>query len=375
MSISTFDLKEQNSSLKQEMLDAISKVIDDNSYITGKYLEQFEKNFATYCGINHVVGVGNGTDALILTLDALLIKDGAEVIIPANTYHATALAAKRNNAKIKLVDVDESTYNIDVSKIEDAITPNTDAILPVHLYGQPCDIEGILGIAEKHSLKVVFDCAQAHGATYDGRNIGFFGSAACFSFYPSKNLGALGDGGAIATNNKNLSNFLRVLREYGQESKNTHTFIGYNSRLDPVQAVALDIKLRLLDKWNERRRQIAENYKELLGHLIEKDRFEIPETLSKAEPVYHLFPIIVDERDRLQEYLKTKSINLAVHYPYPIHLQPAFSYLLHKKGDFPVAEKCARSELSLPMYPELREEQIQYVCDAIKAFYASKKSK
>jgi dTDP-4-amino-4,6-dideoxygalactose transaminase len=357
------DLKAQYQSIKEEVNEAILSVVESCAYAKGPAVRQFQKNFAKYCETKHAVGVANGTDAIYLALRAVGVGPGDEVITTPDTFIATTEAITQAGAKIVFVDINPKTYNIDVSKIEEKITSKTKAIIPVHLFGQPADMEPILEIAKKHNLKVVEDAAQAHGARYFGKRIGTFGDVACFSFYPGKNLGAYGDGGAVVTNKEEIAMQVEKIADHGSLKKYIHEIEGVNSRLDSVQAAVLDVKLKYLDQWNESRRKNAYVYNELLKDI---DGVITPAELENSVPVYHLYVIQVENRDALQQKLSGAGIASGIHYPYPLHLVPAYQYLGLKKGDFPEAEKCAERFLSLPMYPELTESMIKSVCDVIK---------
>jgi len=365
MKINFVDLKRQYDSIKKEIDNAIERIIDNTSFILGKEVTDFEKNFSDFCNTKYSVGVASGTDALFLSLKALGVGQGDEVITVANTFIATPLAISHCNAKPVLVDCNPNDYNIDISKIESAITSKTKAIMPVHLYGQPADMDPILELAEKHNLKVVEDSCQAHGAEYKKKRTGSLGNIGCFSFYPGKNLGAYGDGGAITTNNSEIYEKLKLLREYGQKKKYHHTLKGYNSRLDSIQAAVLNIKLKYLDKWNNQRIKNAKLYNELL----EGDEDIIPPIESEdVKHIYHLYVIRYDARDKLAEHLQSKGISTLIHYPVPIHLQEAYSDLGYSKGSFPIAEEYSNIILSLPMFPELNEEEITYTANSIKEY-------
>jgi len=345
----------------------VNTVLRSGHYILGREVETFEANFARFCGSKFAVGVSSGTDALKLALEAVGVKEGDEVIIPANTYIATALAVSYLRAKPVLVEADESSYNIQPIKIREAVTTKTKAILPVHLYGQPCQVDEIIEIANDHGLKIVWDACQAHGAIYNNKNIGSLDDAVCFSFYPSKNLGAIGDGGAITTNDEALADKLRKLRNYGQDGKYYNDFKGYNARLDEIQAAILDEKLKHLNRWNEIRLGLEATYNMVLADV---SKIITPCIPSKVIPVCHLYVIRADMRDELQKYLASKGIETGIHYPVPIHLQEAYRDLGIKEGSFPVTESIAKEILSLPMFPELKEEEIKYVCSKIKEFYS-----
>jgi dTDP-4-amino-4,6-dideoxygalactose transaminase len=362
MEVPFLDLKRQFNEIKQEVFPAMQAAIENASFVLGIETAAFEKNFASYCNAKHCIGVASGTDALFLMMLAKGIGKGDEVIIPANTFIATALGVSFTGAKPILVDCNPRTHNIDVSKIENAITKNTKAILPVHLFGQPAQMDEISEIAKKHSLIIFEDACQAHGARYKGKKAGIFGEAAAFSFYPGKNLGAYGDAGAIITNDDLLAEKLRMLRNYGQKEKYVHLCKGYNSRLDSVQAAVLDVKLKHLDKWNSMRRKNAKLYNELLKGI------EKAEEAEGCESVYHLYVIRHKRRSELMNFLKQNGIQTIIHYPVPVHLHPAYSDLGLKKGSFPVSEKYADEIVSLPMFPELRDEEINYTCKKITEF-------
>lgn len=357
------DLKIQYQQIKQEVDKAVQEVIESCAFIKGPTTRQFEENFARYCSVKHCVGVGNGSDALYLTLRALGIGRGDEVITAPNTFIATTESISQTGAKIVFVDIHPKTYNIDVSKIEEKITSKTKAILPVHLFGQPADMNPILKIAQKHKLFVIEDSAQAHGASYFGKRVGGFGNAACFSFYPGKNLGAYGDAGAVVTNDKALAQKLSMLGDHGSQKKYVHEMEGVNSRLDSIQGAVLNIKLKYLDEWNAKRRKNAHHYTKIL-----KDVADVipPFELENTEPVYHLYIIQVPDRDKMIAKLADNGIASGIHYPTALHLLPAYQHLGLKAGSFPVAENFANHILSLPMYPELTESMIGLVCDSIK---------
>ena len=350
--------------LDTELRAAFERVFSNSWYIEGKEDKAFEKAFARYCQVNYCVGSGNGLDALMLALKALDIKPCDEVIVPSNTYIATALAVTYVGARPVFVEPDIRTFNIDPEKIEPAITGKTRAIMPVHLYGQPCDMDPIMDIAGNHGLYVIEDCAQAHGAKYKGKVIGSFGDVAGFSFYPGKNLGALGDAGATVTNDKELADKVRALGNYGSDYKYHHIYKGNNSRLDEMQAAFLSAKLPHLDRMNRERRKIAQKY--LSG--ITNPKIILPHVPEYAEPVWHVFGIRCDQRDLLEEHLNENGIRTNKHYPIPMHLQECYRDLGYKKGDLPVAEKISATELSLPMYYGMSEEQIMYVIDRVNAF-------
>ncbi|MDZ7265528.1 MAG: DegT/DnrJ/EryC1/StrS family aminotransferase [candidate division KSB1 bacterium] len=367
MTVPFLDLKIQYQQIKSEVDQAIQAVIDSCAFVNGPATKQFEKNFAAYCGAKHAVGVANGTDALHLALRALGIGQGDEVITAANTFIATAEAITLAGARVVFVDIHPETYNIDVNQIEAKISPRTKAIIPVHLFGQPADMEPILMLARKHHLKVIEDACQAHGAKYQGHRVGMFGDAACFSFYPGKNLGAYGDGGAVVTNDETIAQKVAMLADHGSLIKYQHQVEGMNSRLDSIQAAILNVKLNYLDQWNQRRRQNARLYNELLKDV---EGIVTPRELPNTEPVYHLYVIQANDRDRLRQHLAEAGIGTGIHYPIALHLQPAYQHLGLKPGAYPVAEACTRRYLSLPMYAELTESMIETVCQAIKTYAA-----
>lgn len=352
--------EELNSKLKK----AYERVFDKSWYIGGDEVKEFEKSFAEYCGTKYCVGVGNGLDALMLALKALEIGEGDEVIVPSNTFIATALAVTYVGATPVFVEPDIRTFNINPELIETAITTKTKAIIPVHLYGQPCDMDAIMSIANKHRLKVVEDCAQAHGATYKEKKVGSFGDVAGFSFYPGKNLGALGDAGAVVTNNKELADKVRALGNYGSDYKYHHIYKGNNSRLDELQAAFLSVKLAHLDKMNDERRRIASMY--LNG--ISNPKVILPVVSSNREHVWHIFGVRCNERDELEKYLKNKGISTNKHYPIPIHLQRCYEDLNLPKGSLPIAEEISATEISIPLYYGITDEQVQFVIDSINEF-------
>lgn len=350
--------------LNVELRKAFERVFESSWYIEGKEDEAFEKAFAEFCHTEYCVGVGNGLDALMLILKALEIGEGDEVVVPSNTYIATALAVTYVGAKPVFVEPDIRTFNIDISKIEDSITSRTKAIMPVHLYGQPCDMDGIVEMAKKYGLYIIEDCAQAHGATYKGKLIGTFGVAAGFSFYPGKNLGALGDAGAVVTDNKELADKVRQMGNYGSDYKYHHIYKGNNSRLDEMQAAFLSAKLPYLNRMNEARRYIAECYLKGIKH----SEIILPYVIPDVNPVWHIFGIRSQRRDELELYLNEKGIGTNKHYPIPMHLQKCYEDLGLAKGALPVAEEISATQLSLPLYYGMKDEEIEYVIDCINAF-------
>ena len=364
MKIPFVTFKPMEAELDKELREAFDRVYTRSWYIEGVEDEAFEKAFAKYCESKYCVGVGNGLDALFLALKALEIKKGDEVIVPSNTYIATALAVTYVGATPVFVEPDIRTFNIDPSKIEEAITDKTKAIMPVHLYGQPCDMDPIMEIAKKYGLFVVEDCAQAHGATYKGKVIGSFGDAAGFSFYPGKNLGALGDAGATVTNDEELAKKVRALGNYGSDYKYHHIYKGNNSRLDEMQAAFLAAKLPHLNKMNEERRRIAQMYMD----GITNPEVILPYVPEDMVPVWHIFGVRCKRRDELEKFLNDAGIGTNKHYPIPMHLQECYKDLGFKEGDFPIAEEISATELSLPMYYGMTDEEVQYVIDKVNEF-------
>lgn len=358
MRIPFLDLKSPYVELKEELDAAYQRVMASGWYILGTEVEAFETEFAAYCDSTYCIGVGNGLDALHLILRAMDIGPGDEVIVPSNTYIATWLAVSYAGATPVPVEPDARTYNIDPALIEATITSRTKAILVVHLYGQPADMEPINKIAEAHGLKVIEDSAQAHGARYKGRRTGSLGHAAGFSFYPGKNLGALGDGGAVTTDDKVLADRIRVLRNYGSQVKYHNEVKGYNSRLDELQAALLRVKLKYLDEWNERRAKLATLYcEELSGADV-----VLPFVPDWADPAWHLYVVLSENRDTLQKDLGAAGVGTMIHYPIPPHLQPAYKELEFVAGSFPNAENLSRKLLSLPIGPHLSAEDVSMVC-------------
>lgn len=364
-----FTFEHQHRQIREASLAFLTKCYDSNWYIMGKSVAAFEQAFAAHIGTAHCTGVANGLDALCLSLRALGIKAGDEVIVPSNTYIATWLAVSYCDATIVPVEPDAGTYNIDPVKIEAAITPKTRAILPVHLYGQACDMDAIMAIAEKHHLYVVEDCAQSHDACFNGKKTGTFGHINAFSFYPTKNLGALGDAGAIVTDDPALAGIVNALHNYGSQKKYYNDFIGVNSRLDEMQAGLLEIKLPLLAAWTAERSRIAALYLERLKDI---PSLVLPKIAPGAGHVWHIFMIRTIGRDALQDYLSENGIGSMIHYPVPPHLQQAYGHLGYKKGDFPLAEEIAATCLSLPLYIGMDIESIEKVCQVIRHFHLEK---
>ena len=368
MPVPFVDLQAQYRSIKAEVDAAVQRVLDTSAFILGREVEAFERAFAEYVGARECVGVANGTAAIQLALQAYGVGAGDEVVVPANTFFATAEAVSTAGARPVFVDCDPLTYNIDATKIEAVVTERTRAVIPVHLYGQPADLDAVFEVAARHDLRVIEDAAQAHGALYKGRRVGALGRAGCFSFYPGKNLGAYGEGGAVVTNDAEVARRIRMLRDHGSEQKYRHELVGYNMRLEGIQGAVLNVKLKYLDEWNALRRRHAARYRELLAPLTSS--FKLPAEAEYAEHVYHLFVVQTEERERLQRYLSAAGVQTGIHYPVPVHLQPAYAALGHMEGDFPEAESQARRVISLPMFAELTEQHLKYVADALSDFYA-----
>jgi dTDP-4-amino-4,6-dideoxygalactose transaminase len=354
--------------LRNEINSAIQSVLDRGDFILGQDVSRLEEEFASYCGAKYAIGVDSGLSALELSLRAYGIGAGHEVILPAHTFTATAAAITFTGATPVFVDVNPGTWVIDAEKIEGAITPRTKAIIPVHLYGLPADMHMILGVAEKYNLVVVEDACQAHGAMYKGYRTGSLGHAAGFSFYPTKNLGGCGDGGMVTTNDAKIAETVRALRNCGQRVKNVHELSPFNHRLDSLQAAILRVKLNYLDDWNASRRRLATAYNELLSNTHVTVQVEAP----GYQHVYHLYVIRLQDRDGLQEHLKERGIGTAIHYPTPVHLQPFYSNGKDRRGQFPITEKICNEILSLPLYPEMTDEQLGYVVKHIREFMTEK---
>jgi len=358
MQVPLVDLRAQYRAIKSEIDEAIAKVIDEAAFIGGRHVSEFEEAFAPYCGARYCISVGNGTDALYITLRALGIGPGDEVITVANSFIATSEAITMTGAKIAFVDCDPQTYNINVEQVSRALTPRTKAIVPVHLYGQPADMPSLKDLANRHGLFIVEDAAQAHGAEINGQRVGTFGHAGCFSFYPGKNLGAYGDGGAIVTNREELATKCRMISNHGRVRKYDHDFEGVNSRLDALQAAILNVKLKHLERWTEKRRAVARTYKDLL----EATSIRMPVEAKGMRHVYHLFVVRVANREIVMTKLKKSGIETGIHYPIALPHLKAYRYLEYGSEDFPVATKYSKEVLSLPMFPELNEDQLQYIC-------------
>ncbi|HTA82767.1 MAG TPA: DegT/DnrJ/EryC1/StrS family aminotransferase [Bacteroidia bacterium] len=361
-----FSFSRINSIERNEIFEQFKKVYDSQYYVLGTSVKQFEEQFAAYCGTHYCVGVGNGLDALFLSLTALDIGRGDEVILPSNTYIATVLAVSYVGATPVFVEPNEATFNINYKNIETAITSKTKAIIPVHLYGQACEMKQIMDIAERHSLFVIEDNAQSQGAMNNNKRTGSFGTLNCTSFYPAKNIGALGDAGAINTNDEKLKVKLHELRNYGSKVKYVNDVIGYNSRLDELQAAFLSVKLKYLEQWNRERQEVAAIYNSLLkgvGDIL------LPAVADNSTSVYHQFVIRTGKRNLLMEHLNKNGIGTLIHYPIPPHLQKAYSHLKYVKGDFPIAETMADTCLSLPVYPGLQKNEAEFIAETMKAFY------
>jgi len=368
--IPSFDLTEQNRTYKDEYMNAIEEVVMSGQFILGKTVEEFEKALSSYCGVKHSIGVANGSDALYVALKALGIGEGDEVITTPFTFFASAGSIVRTGATPVLADIDPLTYNIDPAEIEKRITPKTKAIMPVHLYGLTCDMDPINEIAKKHGLKIVEDAAQAIGSTYKGKKAGTLGDMACISFFPTKNLGAFGDAGMIVTDDDDVADRCRMIRAHGAKKKYVHEMMGINSRLDAIQAKILGVKLQHLDEFADKRRAVAEKYNRLLADLAKADKVRLPKVPDGCHHVFHQYTIAVENRDALQAHLKQADVASTVYYPIPLHLQKVFSGLGYGEGDFPNSEKACRTVLSLPMFPELGDAQINYVVETISAFFA-----
>ncbi len=366
MSVPFVDLKQQYAGIKHEILAAVAKVFDSAQFVLGKEVVAFEEEFAVFCGVEHAIAVNSGTSALHLALVAAGVGPGDEVITVPCTFVATVAAIVYAGATPVFVDVDPVTYTIDPAQIEAAMTSHTKAILPVHLYGNPADMDPILEIAGRHGLMVIEDAAQAHGAEYKGRRCGSMGDLGCFSFYPGKNLGAYGEGGIVTTNDFEFARKIRMLRDWGAERKYEHVLKGFNYRMEGVQGGILRVKLRYLEQWTEARRAIAAAYQRVLSH----SGLTLPTELSGNRHVYHIYAILTTHRQELMNVLKARGVQTGIHYPYPVHLLPAYSDLNYSAGEFPVSERVAAQELSLPMFPELTEAQVEEVGDAVAEFNA-----
>ncbi|HPL63720.1 MAG TPA: DegT/DnrJ/EryC1/StrS family aminotransferase [Syntrophales bacterium] len=371
MIVPFLDLNAQYRSIKEEIDAAVRAVLEECAFISGPYVARFEEEFALFCGRRHAVAVSSGTSALWLALCSMGIGPGDEVITVPNTFIATAEAISRCGAQPVFVDVEETTFTMNAALIERALTPRTRAVVPVHLYGQCADMDPIMEIAASRNLRVVEDACQSHGAQYRGRQAGSIGDAGCFSFYPGKNLGAFGDAGAVVTDDPELASRIRMMRDHGQPRKYHHDFIGWNDRMDGIQGAVLSVKLGHLAAWNESRRGAAGFYRKCLEGM---EGVALPEEAGYGKHVFHIFGIRSGNRDRLLEYLSGRGIQCGIHYPVPIHLQSAYRHLGFGPGSYPVAEKIAREALSLPMYPELKPEQIRFTSEEIRKFHTMAQS-
>ncbi|NEU30302.1 DegT/DnrJ/EryC1/StrS family aminotransferase [bacterium LRH843] len=368
MNIPMLDLSEQYKTLKNDINKSLEEVMSSSHFILGDNVKLLERDVAFYSNVKHAIGVGNGSDALHLSLLACGVQEGDEVIVPSFTFFATAGAVARIGAKPVFVDIEPVTFNIDPAKIEAAVTNKTKAIIPVHLYGQTADMNPINKIATKYNLAVIEDAAQAIGAEYKGKRVGELGTTACYSFFPTKNLGAYGDGGMVVTNDADIAERIQVLRVHGSKPKYYHHVLGYNSRLDELQAAILNVKFPHLEEWNKQRQERASYYTTLIKEA-ELSEVVTPEALEDRRHVFHQYTIRTERRDELQEYLKEKGISTMVYYPKPLHLQPVFAELGYKEGDLPETEKACEEALSLPMFPELKAEQQDYVVEHIAQFF------
>ena len=368
MNVPFVDLKAQYSAFKDEVLSAVADVFESGQFVLGRHVAAFEEEFADFCGVRYGVAVNSGTSALHLALLAAGVGPGDEVITVPCTFVATAAAIGYAGATPVFVDVDPTTYTIDASQLEAAITPKTKAVLPVHLYGNPADMDAILTIARRHGLMVIEDAAQAHGAEYKGRRCGAIGDMGCFSFYPGKNLGAYGEGGLVTTNHSECARKIRMLRDWGAEKKYEHVLKGFNYRMEGVQGAILRVKLRYLEQWTTARRAHAAAYTAALSDST----LVLPSEMPGTKHVYHIYAVLTESRRELMEWLNTNGVQTGIHYPFPVHLLPAYADLGYTAGDFPVSERIASQELSLPMYPELSSSHIDAVVKAIASFNTSR---
>jgi dTDP-4-amino-4,6-dideoxygalactose transaminase len=366
MNIPLTDLRRQYLSIKGELDGAIHGVLLSGKYVLGENVRQFEKELASYLGVNHVIAVGSGTDALELAMKACNVKEGDEVIAPTNTFFAVVGALENCRGTLRLIDSEARTFNMDCGQLEGILGNKTRVLVPTHMYGQAADLDLITDARGSYPCFIIEDAAQALGATYKGRRVGSLGDAACFSFFPTKNLGAFGDAGAVATNDEELAGTVRALHNYGEERQYLHTSVGRNSRLDELQAAILRVKLKHLDEWNEQRRRHAHLYCEYLRPM---DEVTTPELARNRTHVFDLFVIRCHRRDKLRSWLEREGVSTGIHYPRPLHLQPACEHLGYRMGDFPIAERYASEILSLPMFPELEDNEISYVCEKIRQFY------
>ncbi|WAM30726.1 DegT/DnrJ/EryC1/StrS family aminotransferase [Caldicellulosiruptor naganoensis] len=364
--IPLIDLKRQYTMLSNEIMHAITEVLQSGQYILGPKVLEFEKRCSEYLNVKHCIGVGNGTDALVIALESLGIGNGNEVITTPFTFFATAEAIVRVGATPVFVDIDPLSYNINPEEIERKITPKTKAIMPVHIFGQVCDMNRILEIAKKYNLYVIEDACQAFGAEYNGKKAGTIGDVGCFSFFPTKNLGGFGDGGLIVTNNDEVAEKARMLRQHGSKKKYYNELIGFNSRLDEIQAAILLVKLKYIDEWNKKRSEIAEKY----NHGLKLEGLVTPAKTNACERghIYHLYILQYENRDKILEYLTQKGIATGIYYPVPLHLTKALRFLGHKEGDFKVAEEVSKRAFAIPMFPELKDEEVEFIISSINEF-------
>ena len=365
MKIPFLDLKAQHKTIKKEVESILQEVLANTAFASGPFVQKFEEEFAEFCGPKYCIAVNSGTSALHVALLAHGIQPGDEVITVPNTFIATTWAITYCGAKPVFVDVDPETWLMNPDLIEQAITPKTKAILPVHLYGQPADMDDINVIAKKHNLIVIEDAAQAHAAAYKGKRVGILGNTTCFSFYPGKNLGAYGEGGAVVTDDENIASHIHMLRDHGQPKKYYHDFVGFNYRMDGLQGAVLSVKLKYLQEWTDKRNDIARRYSVGLKDI---DGLQVPHVLDNAVSAFHLYVIHTEKRDELIKYLQEQGVSTGLHYPIPIHLQKAYKKLNHKKGDFPITEKNAAQCLSLPMFPELEDKFVNEVIEILNHF-------
>jgi dTDP-4-amino-4,6-dideoxygalactose transaminase len=361
MDVPYFNLTEQFAALRPQVQDSLDRIWRTSAFVLGEDVATFEEEFAAYCDAKHCVALNTGTSALHLAMLAAGVGPGDEVITTANTFIATAWAITYTGATPVFADIDPTTGNLDPACVEAAVTVRTKAIMPVHLYGRPVDVGSLLEIARRHELAFVEDVAQAHGARYKGRRVGTFGQSAGFSFYPTKNLGGCGEGGALVSNDSRVADLARVLRDHGQTSRYVHEYIGYNYRMDTLQGAVLRIKLRHLEQWTARRRAVAARYRELLSGA----RADLPEDRPDVESVYHLFVVWVDDRDRVRNELAARGVQTAVHYPVPVHLQKAYGHLGYTIGSLPHTERACQRVISMPMYPEISDTQVEYAATAL----------
>lgn len=369
MKVPFVDLKAQYDAIRYEVAAAIQRVLESTAFAAGPFVAQFEKEFARFCGTRYALGVGSGTSALWLALVACGVGPGDEVITVPNTFIATAEAISRAGARPVFVDIDAETYLMKPELLEAAITLRTKAIIPVHLYGQVADMDRIMECAKVHNLYVIEDACQAHGATYKGKRAGSIGHAGCFSFYPGKNLGAYGEGGAVITDNEQIAQRIAVLKDHGQSEKYYHTVIGWNDRMDGIQGAVLSVKLKYLEEWNAARRRSARLYSSLLGSV---DGVRVPKEVPYGEHIYHVYAARVHDRGGLMKYLSSSEVSCGIHYPVPIHLQEAYRFLGFGRGSYPVAEQCCDDIVSLPMFADITGEQVRYVADRISHFFSSR---